>query len=276
MPSHALRCDAVICAHGKSLSQHLSKMRSMKAGKGGLAQRTHFLGDFKYLTEGGNDKADEPPYLAYCAKGLTPKADVPGCRRPLKLAGGDLAGFCNPEKQKSCFWPLNFDCKCQGANRHTRAGSWKRCECNASDFEAAVEAGREAEAERLRRKRSRVGGASTNAVSSCADVESECTQCSLPCTLLERLPLLRHDRFVFNFSPPFSCCSRPGCPLPFPVAPGHLSRCPGQRRPAFAPFVEGGCKPNLPHGAVNSAYVTVVTHFGKCFHMVRQLAQSTF
>ena len=67
---------------------------------------------------------DECEKIAYCFKGLSEKG-VPGCMRAICAAGGP--GYCNAEKQKTCFYPKDFDCKCTPDRRNLPGAMRKRC-----------------------------------------------------------------------------------------------------------------------------------------------------
>eukprot|EP00965_Chrysotila_dentata_P160343 5294608-Pleurochrysis_carterae.AAC.1 len=106
-------------------------MKRMKEGRPAV-QRSHSQGSYLYWVVGQHaENGATQPGLAYCAKGLTPKALQFGCRRPFRLSG-DMTGCCNLERQKHCFRPKGFSCQCGG-----ELTFWKHCTCTPEIFQAA-------------------------------------------------------------------------------------------------------------------------------------------
>eukprot|EP00965_Chrysotila_dentata_P254125 6211770-Pleurochrysis_carterae.AAC.2 len=137
-------------------SGHQSQIRRMKSGHQKLDQRTHLSAcDFNYWVEGMNDKDNGSKALAYCARKMHQNPALPfGCRRAFKRFGSkeELAGFCNADLQKNCFFPKSFVCECT-PDRFSRPGMWKRCSCPNEAFQASVD--KEVE-EKRRAKRQRI------------------------------------------------------------------------------------------------------------------------
>ena len=76
----------------------------------------------KLCVTGLSVMVDDCEKIAYCFKGLSEKGE-PGCMRVIRAAGGP--GYCNAEKQKSCFYPKDFDCKCT-PNRRNLPGEMRK------------------------------------------------------------------------------------------------------------------------------------------------------
>eukprot|EP00965_Chrysotila_dentata_P056421 1872284-Pleurochrysis_carterae.AAC.1 len=107
--------------------------------------------------------------LAYCAKGLGPNALQSGCRRALRLSGGDMTGCCNAQLQVHCFMPKGFVCKCEPDRFFSKLSSWKRCSCNDQDFQAAVDAELEGEKARVKLARRRNAASPATDITTAAD-----------------------------------------------------------------------------------------------------------
>ena len=94
----------------KPIEEYVREMRSHKAA-----------GSFT----GWPDMVQTPPLL-YCFKGQTAKG-VPGCMRAFKADGGP--GTCDGMRQKTCFYPKDYECTCQPGRRSQPGLMRRRCRC---------------------------------------------------------------------------------------------------------------------------------------------------
>ena len=95
----------------RPIEKYVREMRSHKAA-GGFT--------------GWPDMVQTPPLL-YCFKGQTAKG-VPGCMRAFKADGGP--GTCDGMRQKTCFYPKDYECTCQPDRRSQPGLMRRRCRCS--------------------------------------------------------------------------------------------------------------------------------------------------